>query len=511
MAETKRSFEQDDLFNRKPYAEFLKKLILNSDSYHRDDDVQAYTIAIDSPWGTGKSVFLEMFENMLETECQEQVRIVHYNAWKNDFWNNAFEPFADAIFTSEWFCNALQDDVNEQSAKKFLGAAKNVMLSFVKKKMEDNCDAELLEKAIEDFAKGLKVATTNNVSFLSKSYLDYVASLKQMQDAMDDVLANTLPGGKLVIVIDELDRCRPTFAIETLEIVKHIMDVQNVVYIFALDVRQLGAAIKQIYGSDTDATGYLMRLFSYYSRMPEPLNRNMIKLVAENLFNNIADVREEADEKERMKQNRKFLDNMTSVSEALELSARDLETIGKVYDMMKKSFLIAYQNSRAYLLYWFLLCAKYKNPILFDSWLKGNITYPFSEQRIDIWPDRIIDAVQEINDKECIGERDFSVHENSEEDNEQDEVTYIVDGDEAVTEEIRLYIRSDIHGKLLIYDSPYPTMDDQPYHLDVKGDVSGVLFYGDLIHWADISRLTLKQYFAKRMEMFEFLPASENR
>lgn len=344
MAETKRTFEQDDLFKRKIYAQFLEKLILNSDSYHRDDDVQAYTIAIDSPWGTGKSVFLEKFENMLEADCPDQIRVVHYNAWKNDFWDNAFEPFADAIFTSEWFCNALEDDTNERSMKKFFGAAKNVMLSFVKKQTEDHFDAELLEKAIEDFAAGLKVASSKEASFLSESYLGYVASLKQMQDAMHEVLLKTLPGGKLVIIIDELDRCRPTFAIETLEIVKHIMDVKDVVYIFSLDVRQLGAAIKQVYGADTDATGYLMRFFSYYSRMPELLSKNVIELIAKNLLDNIADVREGVDAKERMKQNRKFLDDMTAVSEALELSARDLETVGKVYVMMEKLFLLSYQN-----------------------------------------------------------------------------------------------------------------------------------------------------------------------
>ena len=60
------TFDSDDLFHRRPYAEFLKKLILNCDSYHRDDDVKAYTIALDSPWGTGKSVFLEKFEALLE-------------------------------------------------------------------------------------------------------------------------------------------------------------------------------------------------------------------------------------------------------------------------------------------------------------------------------------------------------------------------------------------------------------------------------------------------------------
>lgn len=121
MPGTKRTFENnDDLFHRKPYAEFLKNLILKCDNYHRDDDVKAYTIALDSPWGTGKSVFLEKFESMLEQDCKDQLCVVHYNAWENDFWDNAFEPFANAVFSHPLFASPLADQT-ETSAGKNLG------------------------------------------------------------------------------------------------------------------------------------------------------------------------------------------------------------------------------------------------------------------------------------------------------------------------------------------------------------------------------------------------------
>ena len=53
---------------------------------------------------------------------------------------------------------------------------------------------------------------------------------------------------RLLIFIDELDRCRPTFAIETLEVVKHFFNVPNVVFVFSLDMNQLQKSIKTIYG-----------------------------------------------------------------------------------------------------------------------------------------------------------------------------------------------------------------------------------------------------------------------
>lgn len=480
MAEAKRSFERYDLFDRKPYAEFLEKLILNSDSYHRDDDVQAYTIAIDSPWGTGKSVFLEMFENMLETDCPDRIRVVHYSAWKNDFWDNAFEPFADAIFTSEWFCSALEDDTNEQAMKNFFGAAKNVMLSFVKKQTEDHFDAELLAKAIEDFAIGLKVASSKKASFVSKSYLDYAASLRQMQKAMSEVLSKTLPGGKLVIVIDELDRCRPTFAIETLEIVKHIMDVKDVVYIFALDVRQLGAAIKKVYGADTDATGYLMRFFSYCFRMPEA---DIGKLLEKQL----CDV-------PIAKEYPSLVEQLEKIAKLMRLNARDVETIGKAYRIMVDNLLKEYKAPAAFRLYWTLLCAKYKMPIDFDRYMKG--IHEKGENTTDIfWAvknDKTLNLSGPLN--KAISDKPISSLCYNKF-NEGEQITFQ---------------RWSIKAVKIVDDSTVKIFTDylstSYFSISETQNVSGLFFLPDLKRWNEIKDLTPAQFLLQQMEMFNFIP-----
>ncbi len=495
MAKTKRTFEQDDLFERKRYADFLKKLILNSDSYHRDDDVQAYTIAIDSPWGTGKSVFLEMFENMLEKECSEQVCFVHYNAWKNDFWQNALEPFADAIFSSKWFEHALSENTGKEAAKKFFSMAKYLTLAYLKKQTEEKFDIELLNKASEEAAKSLGASLSEKPSMVSKKYSAYTESLKEMQNAMEDVVHKTLEGGKLVIIIDELDRCRPTFAIETLEIVKHIMDVKDVVYIFALDVRQLGAAIKQVYGVDTDATGYLMRFFSYYSRMPVMKSEKIIKKIVKSEFLKVLDGASTS--KSKRKYFNSFIDSMVEISNALHLSARDLETVGRVYVLMGNLFLAAYRNNLAYLLYWFLLCAKYKNPILFDEWIedhKNRTQYPVSEQSMREIPEQIAAAIKKMNDPLSIGNLNFLIREDSFFDTKR-------------TAERKLIEVELKNGKFQIIGAPnaseYVRIE---YTVGQNGDLSRVLFYQDLLKWNKITGFTLKEYFASQLEMFNFIP-----
>lgn len=483
MAETKRTFEQDDLFNRKNYAKFLEKLILNSGSYHRDDDVQAYTIAIDSPWGTGKSVFLEKFENMLEADCPDQIRVVHYNAWQKDFWNNAFEPFANAIFSSEWFCNALERQAGAATAEKLLAAGRSFLIAYLKGHFEKEFDAEFVDKGLSYLTDAAGRAVSKYANSISKEYVEFTENLDLMQQAMAEVLDQTLPGGKLVIVIDELDRCRPTFAIETLEIVKHIMDVKDVVYIFSLDVRQLGSAIRQVYGTGTDATGYLMRFFSYYSRMPEADTMKMVRGIAGNI-DKIGDIE-------------KLICEMQGISKELSLTARDLETIGKVYRLMLKVFLSEYECDTAYLLYWTLLCVKYKWPLEYNEQMQGKGT---SEQK---------------NYGAFFGKR------KSAEDLRRPLKSIF---DTKMLKDLQLYKCSgnvDYAGFTIksIVELPngclkitgWPGQERSGFRtslleLDKKEGLSDFLFLPDLKRWDEIKDLTTAQFLLQQMEMFNFIP-----
>ena len=83
-------FDPDDKLDRFGYAKFLRDLIENCDQYKRDESSEAYSIAIDSSWGTGKTYFFKMFENYLygkkcesddDPEGNPEFIVVNYNAW----------------------------------------------------------------------------------------------------------------------------------------------------------------------------------------------------------------------------------------------------------------------------------------------------------------------------------------------------------------------------------------------------------------------------------------------
>lgn len=78
------------------------------------------------------------------------------------------------------------------------------------------------------------------------------------------------------VFIDELDRCRPTFAIELLETVKHLFDVTEFIFVIATDTEQLEHSIKAIYGSGFDARNYLSRFFSEKVLLPRNSMESML-------------------------------------------------------------------------------------------------------------------------------------------------------------------------------------------------------------------------------------------
>ena len=87
-------------------------------------------------------------------------------------------------------------------------------------------------------------------------------------------------GHPLVIAIDELDRCRPPYAVEMLEAAKHLFSVDRVIFALAVNRSQLLHAVKALYGQDFEADDYLKRFFDVDFRLPEP---DKVTFVADHL------------------------------------------------------------------------------------------------------------------------------------------------------------------------------------------------------------------------------------
>ena len=83
-------------------------------------------------------------------------------------------------------------------------------------------------------------------------------------------------GRPLVVMIDELDRCRPSYAVELLEVAKHLFSVDQIVFVLAVNRSELAHSVKALYGDGFDAEGYLGRFFDVDFRLPEPDRESFI-------------------------------------------------------------------------------------------------------------------------------------------------------------------------------------------------------------------------------------------
>ncbi len=114
---------------------------------------------------------------------------------------------------------------------------------------------------------------SESTSDLIDAFQKEKASLERFRDALEkavDTLTKEDRSRPLIFFIDELDRCRPTYAIELLERVKHVFDVRNMVFVLSIDKKQLEAITAAVYGERIDAPEYLRRFIDLEYVLPAP-------------------------------------------------------------------------------------------------------------------------------------------------------------------------------------------------------------------------------------------------
>lgn len=249
------------VLGRERYAEILSKIVRT----YSDGMV----LALDNPWGTGKTTFVRMWRQSLENEG---LLTVYFNAWENDFEQDALTSILAELGELAFFKDENKDSFNDLVKKAGPLVKKlipTLVKAFVKKHTDDEFTAELFDGAAEVVGEGL-----------SKSMNAYAAKKKGLKDFKDRLaeLLSKVEERPLVFFIDELDRCRPDYAVHTLEVMKHFFDVRGIVFILSIDKKQLEHAVRGVYGNDNmDATEYLRRFIDLEYSLPKPTNSDFIK------------------------------------------------------------------------------------------------------------------------------------------------------------------------------------------------------------------------------------------
>ncbi|ULN64525.1 KAP family NTPase [Vibrio gigantis] len=278
-------FENYEIINNQPYAEHLTRF-LNSKTEN------GYVLNLNAEWGAGKTTFLQCWYN----ELKDNHPVVYFDAWKSDFTKDPMLALMDAFH--QQLISPLS--ANKKLVEKFLSkgshflkaALPSLLLGYVKHKGGMDTDDSLLESASEKFG-----IPTDNLSEALKDTMkamltqkSRVEGIEEFKDALIDLnkaYVEVFPekNRPVFVLIDELDRCRPTYAIETIECVKHFFNTKNFVFVLATDTNQLQHSIKSIYGSNFDSLTYLSRFFDNSATLPAPNRKEHIEVTVTNYLN----------------------------------------------------------------------------------------------------------------------------------------------------------------------------------------------------------------------------------
>lgn len=268
MSLNNETFEADDLFNRKSLADKIADLISISEEEGMRES--SFVIALNASWGNGKTTFVNKLINKIKNPMEDKYEKlnaipVYYNAWEEDDYGNAFESLIFRIIEKIETHKNITPDMKKQLIilkNKLPDVLFNIGKSYIKNKLKKH-DIEIDE--ITDLVK-----TNNELKKLnSNDYFENYQKFKKIKNDFKEILEKLALKRKLIIFIDELDRCRPDFAIETLEIVKHYFDIPNIVFVLSLDIEQLSHSIATCYGQNMDSAGYLRRFIDFQVNIPQ--------------------------------------------------------------------------------------------------------------------------------------------------------------------------------------------------------------------------------------------------
>lgn len=246
------------------FAECLKCQVLTKAS--------PYVLLLENNFGMGKTHFATRFAYYLR-ECK--IDTVYFSAWENDYIEQPFVSFSAEILKYFEKSKTVRNENLTKAAKSIYELTLNLLkstsvtaginiLGYENSITVDNKD---VIEAVEQFF--------NN--FIKKD--DFLISFK---NTLKSFIAE-LPNHKLVIIVDELDRCRPDYAMKTLEIIKHFFDIEGLFFIVPTNMRSLQRSVKALYGIDDEKSddtiyeNYINKFFNDKFCMYEPDYLSLVK------------------------------------------------------------------------------------------------------------------------------------------------------------------------------------------------------------------------------------------
>ena len=234
IGETDGFTSSNDVFK---YKEFGNKFV----NFFKNE-TNPSVVMLTGEWGSGKTIF----RRQLAGECRKSdMDVLEFDAFESDYINDAFLAISSDLLTV--------DDTYKKQKDIFIGLGR--LLSST---------ADYIPSMP---AGGKKVldAGIDKVEGIMNNRAEY----KKTVIGFRETLAKIAEQKTLVIMVDELDRCRPDFALSVLEVIKHFFNIPNIHFMIITNETQLFSSIIHCYGGEEDqAEQYLEKFYDIRAELP---------------------------------------------------------------------------------------------------------------------------------------------------------------------------------------------------------------------------------------------------
>ncbi|MER2495724.1 P-loop NTPase fold protein [Vibrio neptunius] len=267
-ANWKEEYSLDNCYlKNKEYVKFLTHYLTTQDS--------SMVLNIKGSWGTGKTHLIRQLYTHLRFNKDKPC--IYIDAWISDFSNDPI-----LVLISELLDQLKQINSNfyshdkEKEIFKALGnysmLAWNASVSGLGVYLSGKFDNTSIYEGLNNFKfKNLMPKVVGRK--LNESYKSQRDAIEETKNAFKNLLEHE----KVFVFVDELDRCKPTYAIAMLETIKHFFDLDNFIFVIATDTSQLYNSVKSVYGSSFDSQEYLSKFFTRSAELPKPCVKTYLK------------------------------------------------------------------------------------------------------------------------------------------------------------------------------------------------------------------------------------------
>jgi len=246
-----------DMINNKAIAKTVVELIKESEGH-------PISIGIHGDWGAGKSSVLEMVED--EFNSEQYIECIKFNGWKHQGFEDAKIALMSAIVStliekrklSEVCADKIKKvwkNINWLSVAKTAGSLAltvttgvppiGLLTGAVETLKSNISDKDKVENTIESLGTFLNDSKVFEDTSMTKEFAEFQKSFTELLEESSVK--------KLVVLIDDLDRCLPEVTIETLEAVRLFMFSNSTAFVIAADETMIEYAVKKHFPDLIDA------------------------------------------------------------------------------------------------------------------------------------------------------------------------------------------------------------------------------------------------------------------